>query len=902
MTLLERASARRWLCAILLAVAFASGTTSSALSAQITITQNAAIDTFITATKFPHSNQGINPVVAVGAHPRGVARGVIGFNLPEGIPLDSLTEARLVMDLARPVGCVVGSAPSTLVVPLPISVPVVEGNAHLEGLSLDKPVRGSGPGVTWNCPIDTNIANLKSDCSQSWQGGKTGTGAATAAGASLSQGQTGEVSWTVTQDVAAAIAAGATSVNWLLQGEKPAAFNLRFHAKEGPHPELAARLVLTFNTPDIQLQANVTSFLAGQPTTVRFQAQVSPSPALDPNSVTLKRTSDDAQLCQLRDNGDLGNGDDIAGDSVFSCFASFNEGTPTEIGVAAAAKIGASTVTSPVLILHVVEPLTQAQAQLVVNGQQDAQQLWVQKLAELGDTLAAREAAVALIKTLPGVQDAGVSADNTTIWIMYESGVHGGLMLNPPGTKGSSKAPASVRASQAQPIDPAFVGLPASFPILYPQTLAKQAASALKAITPLAEPVEVGSNSVLVWDPYNDQFPTEGAAYAKIFRDAACPKFNVVHVTGTSASVNSVNSFTSYGTVALSTHGAVDGDGQVNFLTREGSNVFSILAHAIDLILGRVGIMGDVFTIRPSYVTALPGAFPDAIIHNSSCQSAANSTMANAFTSKGARTYHGFTQVVSGSFAEQAGTQLLKGLVEELKTTGDAFAAVNPKVDPNTNPPAIFTQSGDKKVIYSGALKNGDFEKGSLAGWVANGDGRAIASLGQFSPTDGQFMGIISTGLGFTTSSGSVEQAFCLPKTAKSITFDWNYNSEELREWCGAQHPYDDPFAVELTTDAGTQTLYTENVDSVCGSVSPTSLYFDQSGPGCEPSEGVGVGTGGNDCTVWSTGWRSKTIDVSAIAAANKGKGVTLRFRNYDTGDSIFDTATLLDRIRVLDK
>ena len=158
---------------------------------------------------------------------------------------------------------------------------------------------------------------------------------------------------------------------------------------------------------------------------------------------------------------------------------------------------------------------------------------------------------------------------------------------------------------------------------------------------------------------------------------------------------------------------------------------------------------------------------------------------------------------------------------------------------------------------------------------------------------------IISTGLGFTTDSGSIEQGFCLPTDATSIDFDWNFSSEEFIEWCGPQHLFDDPFEVELVTDAGTFLLMQETVDTLCDSVFQTTLFFDQSGPGCVPTPDVGLGTGGNDCTVWSTGWNSQSIDVSAIAAANMGKGVTLRFRNFDAGDSIFDTAVTLDNVEV---
>jgi len=166
-----------------------------------------------------------------------------------------------------------------------------------------------------------------------------------------------------------------------------------------------------------------------------------------------------------------------------------------------------------------------------------------------------------------------------------------------------------------------------------------------------------------------------------------------------------------------------------------------------------------------------------------------------------------------------------------------------------------------------------------------------VATLGGFTPTEGVFAGLVSTGLGFTTASGSVEQNFCLPKSATQIAFDWHFNSEEFIEWCGS--PFQDTFAVELETDGGTNLLFQRTIDSLCGSVLPTGLAFDQSGPGCVPDSE-------NDCTVWGTGWQSQALDIAALATANDGKGVTLRFRAHDVGDSIFDSAILLDRIRIV--
>jgi hypothetical protein len=206
---------------------------------------------------------------------------------------------------------------------------------------------------------------------------------------------------------------------------------------------------------------------------------------------------------------------------------------------------------------------------------------------------------------------------------------------------------------------------------------------------------------------------------------------------------------------------------------------------------------------------------------------------------------------------------------------------------------------GDGRVAYSGEFANGGFETGDLTGWVASGDGRVISGLGGFRPTEGKFTGLLSTGLGFTTGSGAIEQHFCLPADAKQLAFDWNFSSEEFIEWCGSQ--FDDSFRVEIRTDGGPgpANFFSESVNTLCGAVSPTTLAFDQSGPGCTPTEGVGMGTGGNDCKVWSRGWQSQSIDLSPFAS-EPNKAVLLSLTTSDRGDSSFDTAVLIDNIRLI--
>jgi hypothetical protein len=401
---------------------------------------------------------------------------------------------------------------------------------------------------------------------------------------------------------------------------------------------------------------------------------------------------------------------------------------------------------------------------------------------------------------------------------------------------------------------------------------------------------------VLVWDAFASEFGAfdEGPAVRDLYEASTCPLFEVDHVLNTAADIESVLEFTDYGTIVLITHGARDGDGDAVFLTRETANLSNVQEWDVFLILQELTVMNGVLAVRPEFVRNLPGFFDEAVVYAGSCHGAADSTLADAFFERGAGTFFGYDNVVHSSFAENAAVQLFTELSADLDTTGTAFAAVLPATDPSA-PNANVVRLGAADLAYSPDLRNGSFESGTLSGWEQDGDGRVIQKLGAFAPRDGQFMGIISTGLGFTTDSGAIEQGFCLDPAAASLRFDWNFSSEELVEYCNTQ--FDDPFVVEMVVNPGQVDedvieLFYQDVDTVCDDVNPTKLYFDQSAPGC-------VAGSGNDCLVHSTGWREAILDISGIAATDGGEPVVLRMSNTDSADSIYDSAVLLDGIAV---
>ena len=200
------------------------------------------------------------------------------------------------------------------------------------------------------------------------------------------------------------------------------------------------------------------------------------------------------------------------------------------------------------------------------------------------------------------------------------------------------------------------------------------------------------------------------------------------------------------------------------------------------------------------------------------------------------------------------------------------------------NDPAalVYTGATDLRFPLSN-LTNAGFEDGIIDPWQRTGDGRVITGLGIERPKEGKFMGIISTGLGYTTSAGSIQQRLCVPDGGGTLSFRWSMYSEEWLEYVGSQ--YQDAFSVSVAVvDPVTgvvgafTTLFNKTIDGLAGQVVPADVGFDRGG-------------------VYKTGWRADTLNLNTYA----GKTIVLKLSCTDVGDSIYDSAVLLDDIKFVE-
>jgi hypothetical protein len=189
----------------------------------------------------PNLNEGANPGLRLQA--AGDNRVVVAFDpeaIEEFLAGNTLTTATLVLTIAE-IANNWGRNHGRTVDAHPLAVDFAEGDGQNAGVPGSESTRGSGPGVTWRCAADAEIANQATDCDPRWDGGTFGM--ANAPSVTHFNGLSGEVSWDVTLDVQAGASA------WLLKKTAEGqAGQVSYHSKEGAEaadgPDLAPRLIL----------------------------------------------------------------------------------------------------------------------------------------------------------------------------------------------------------------------------------------------------------------------------------------------------------------------------------------------------------------------------------------------------------------------------------------------------------------------------------------------------------------------------------------------------------------------------------------------------------------------------------------------------------------------------------
>jgi hypothetical protein len=590
------------------------------------------------------------------------------------------------------------------------------------------------------------------------------------------------------------------------------------------------------------------------------------------------------QIGLLADNGDLVNHDEIQGDGVFTgVLPDYEVDSPQtlRLRLLALASKGGSTATlwSDVVEFTVDEPTTPAEF-AAVDSQIDAAESEYEDLVGGGATDAEAKAGVATYwAAQPDVAESYVGPDGNVVWAVYDDGLTVGLYL-PSYTDGEVFG-AAPRRGRATPPANSSVGV-----------------APLPRLAPLAprdddDPNQVHSNQALVLSPFHSWIETLAGGTTQdpsdevydLFVNSECPSFGVMYLADSGAGAAAFANLDDYGAISIVTHGTLLAEGQVCLMTGEVASLANTLYWFWDLyganptmtLLSHGGV--KYLSVKASFISKYNHSFPNSMIYVCACQGMKNATLHTALRGAGAGYVAGYDETVGVAYANGVTFAFWENVLVDGDTAGEAHDNVAPLTDPG-HLHANFVDFGNMALVFGSDLNNGDFEQGSLAGWSVVGDGRVITQLGSAGPT-GDYMGIISTGLGFTVNSGAIYQELCLPLNASTLELDWNFFSEEFLEWCGSE--YQDYFQVSVFPEGSLEAaLFYRQIDDLCGAVAPAGIIFDQ-------------GPYGDDAGVYTTDWEHLSVSVSAYA----GQSVILRLEAGDVGDSIYDSAILLDNIRI---
>lgn len=658
-------------------------------------------------------------------------------------------------------------------------------------------------------------------------------------------------------------------------------------------------LVVTYNptfTFQDRLRAAPRVIKSGKATSVIAAIAIGKATNVVKGSVKLFRVDDSGNPLTtfgvMEDNGDLSTqGDEIKGDGIYSRKININDSTPGTVKLRASlqAQAGNQTITAytDIVNLDVVNNVSGAECNEVVQALQGAK--------AAGDAASV----VAFLKNNAAVADAGDNGAGS-VWVRFKSGLLGAVSLRKEGNRGGEADP-QVQQSGGD------------------------ANLALSTI-------QVQSKRALLLDPFNSQFGADevaglGTALGKI----ACPAYTVDNAPGKLADLRWFRRLFDYGVVALASHGdalfgnmATDAKATYDWrhqgnqevlwtghqvscayfgtsgapaavcseskacgpesecvINQAGGNGVCVDHLTADLRRGRVIIGSDgTYGVTPSFIKRhAEEPFPKSLIYLGACRSLWNGSIAGELFAAGAAAVAGYTGPVANDFATKWGSTFLLNVIEQQKLSGVAHVSIE---DP-ANPGSSFNLFGAQNLdAFHSDIINASWETGNVQGWIKKGDGRVVSRLGSTVPVAGKFMGIISTGLGYTAQTGEINQRFCVPAGKTKFSVWWKYYSEEFKEYCSSQ--FQDAFTVRLEGKVGNSTIVDVKVMDLCDGgkqfkgLTPADVAFDKGG-------------------VYMTPWVQGTKDISPFA----GNGNTLlRFFATDVGDSIYDTAVLFDKVEFL--
>ncbi len=727
---------------------------------------------------------------------------------------------------------------------------------------------------------------------------------------------------------------------------KPGPNPVKITAKKGDK-SASDTIVVTYNPQfafDADPSVSPDMMWSGETTKVIVSVPLSSSKTVKPGSMKIWQVDKDANpvgdkpLGTLADNGNAATScDEIDSDGVFGgCIQSLSCTGGQDVWVRVSADVlpedgGSYTAYSAPVRIECAERLPKAECTAAHGVMKEARKQFDTAGGTAAGT-AARDAVIAWLLQQSTVAEAGPAAgDGVGLWVRFKGGFLGALNLTPKEYRGGSTLAA--------------------------ETLARSLAQATSA--PPANTIAITSKKAIVLAPAHADLASAGGdeaeAIASLLSNTTCPQFDVNGpLNDSKADLAAFRSQYLYGAIAIVAHGEAYYTGMTNdgrkgfdwedvasqeviwsgeavdcekftttnktcsssggttcpagtecvYTETQGSDKSVTLKgvcvdrHQMDLRRGRTVLSDTTWGMTGPFMSRYAKVpYASALVYAGSCRSMYNGSMAAEYFTAGAGSVVGYADYVHNGFAKDSGVQLFKDITENKSVSGQAHFSVKPLQDPES-PGACMRMFGANNLdVMNSNIINPSFETADLTGWARDGDGRVISQLGKAIPVHGKFMGLVSTGLGFTVQTGEIEQNFCIPDDKSTVKFYWKFYSEEFKEYCGSI--FQDTFQATLSNDVGQITLVNVKVDDLC--------HYNESGCDPCPDPGTGncqcgsqyVGLLPSDVSfdiggVFNTQWQGVEKDIKALA----GKGpVSLKFFATDQGDSIFDTVILFDAI-----
>jgi hypothetical protein len=628
------------------------------------------------------------------------------------------------------------------------------------------------------------------------------------------------------------------------------------------------------------------------PFNVTVRVLVDPDGELDTVALYEINGNDKTLIAELLDDGNVTNGDDIAEDGVFSGVVNLMPSV-RPIGkyyyrafIDNDEKRGSSVVE-----FQVVKRVAR---QAYENASQSLNDIIATVIPGYSGTISEAEFAekkellVHAIQAEPTVKSVVLSNEGTSIVVEYESGAIIYIVPEPgEGVLGGNATVRNVNRSQ-------FL----QFPNIKISTSKKNYGQAIftRANSPA---ITIGSKIVTNLAPCNDDEDKslaedsngllEANGAYNILNNSTNPQFFGYSVENQAVTPWFFKDINLSGVLLIMAHGSlIDG---IPIIWLETGWLEAVISEGWDAINKdvhhnppRIKMDGNLkFGITPNYITTYnTRSGSNGIVYLASCHGMETGALADAFLDVGFSAVVGFDNTVTFVYAAARSRIFFEDMLAG-RTLIEAYEERDnndPTIPGNHFVYRLRSDISDVSLFdTSTGTQNGGFEE-DLKNWVVAGDARVRPSLtSQLLPREGKFMAIVSTGLGAVNeSNSSITQTFTVPANAKSLTYKYNFVSEEPMEYVNTK--YNDQFEISVTNSNGEKfTLHTGDIDhSTWIPLAPGSIFAD------------------GDNTAFHTGWQTMTHN---IADESKGKPVTLTFHVWDNGDSYYDSALLIDDIRI---